>query len=174
MRLQGFRARAFRSRARRRLDARHQECSSGLRSVWRGRSPLRRGPSYPPQWRQVDFAREVFDPRSRPQSHRSQIHRLSRTARDMLVLLTRALDESKRTAARLACDGHDAVLSPFRHGADRSNMARGRYRWRDRDERARLRIIIRRAGLASARGAPPLAFAPGRRADGGSRARAGF
>jgi uroporphyrinogen-III synthase len=30
----------------------------------------------------------------------------------MLVLLTRALDESKRTAARLACEGHDAVLSP--------------------------------------------------------------
>jgi uroporphyrinogen-III synthase len=30
----------------------------------------------------------------------------------MLVLLTRALDESNRTAARLACEGHDAVLSP--------------------------------------------------------------
>lgn len=30
----------------------------------------------------------------------------------MLVLLTRALDKSKRTAAQLACDGHDAVLSP--------------------------------------------------------------
>jgi uroporphyrinogen-III synthase len=37
---------------------------------------------------------------------------LSRIARDMLVLLTRALDESNRTAARLACEGHDAVLSP--------------------------------------------------------------
>src|SRR3984893_4158676 len=30
----------------------------------------------------------------------------------MLVLLTRALDESNRTAARLACEGHDAALSP--------------------------------------------------------------
>jgi uroporphyrinogen-III synthase len=30
----------------------------------------------------------------------------------MLVLLTRALDESNRTAARLACEGHNAVLSP--------------------------------------------------------------
>jgi uroporphyrinogen-III synthase len=30
----------------------------------------------------------------------------------MLVLLTRALDESNRTAARLASEGHDAVLSP--------------------------------------------------------------
>lgn len=30
----------------------------------------------------------------------------------MLVLLTRALDRSNRTAARLACEGHDAVLSP--------------------------------------------------------------
>ncbi|MGH6837934.1 MAG: uroporphyrinogen-III synthase [Methylocella sp.] len=30
----------------------------------------------------------------------------------MLVLLTRALDESNRTAARLACAGHEAVLSP--------------------------------------------------------------
>jgi len=30
----------------------------------------------------------------------------------MLVLLTRALDESNRAAARLACEGHDAVLSP--------------------------------------------------------------
>lgn len=30
----------------------------------------------------------------------------------MLVLLTRALDVSKRTAARLASQGHDAVLSP--------------------------------------------------------------
>ncbi|MGH6823605.1 MAG: uroporphyrinogen-III synthase [Methylocella sp.] len=30
----------------------------------------------------------------------------------MLVLLTRALDESNRTAAKLACEGHDAVLSP--------------------------------------------------------------
>ena len=30
----------------------------------------------------------------------------------MLVLLTRALDESKRTAARLAREGHAAVLSP--------------------------------------------------------------
>jgi uroporphyrinogen-III synthase len=30
----------------------------------------------------------------------------------MLVLLTRALDQSNRTAARLACEGHGAVLSP--------------------------------------------------------------
>ena len=30
----------------------------------------------------------------------------------MLVLLTRALDKSNRTAARLACEGHGAVLSP--------------------------------------------------------------
>ncbi|MGH6810967.1 MAG: uroporphyrinogen-III synthase [Methylocella sp.] len=30
----------------------------------------------------------------------------------MLILLTRALDESKRTAASLAREGHDAVLSP--------------------------------------------------------------
>jgi uroporphyrinogen-III synthase len=37
---------------------------------------------------------------------------LSKIARDMLVLLTRALDESNRTAARLASEGHDAVLSP--------------------------------------------------------------
>ena len=37
---------------------------------------------------------------------------LSQIARDMLVLLTRAIDESNRTAARLACEGHDAVLSP--------------------------------------------------------------
>jgi uroporphyrinogen-III synthase len=37
---------------------------------------------------------------------------LSQIARDMLVLLTRAIDESNRTAARLAREGHDAVLSP--------------------------------------------------------------
>ncbi|MCI0466859.1 MAG: uroporphyrinogen-III synthase, partial [Beijerinckiaceae bacterium] len=46
--------------------------------------------------------------RKRPVS----VNLLWKAARTVLVLLTRALDESLRTAARLAGEGHEAILSP--------------------------------------------------------------